>query len=32
EAALFGLAAGTEDMKEGVAAFLARRSATFTGR
>lgn len=32
ESALFGLSAGTDDMKEGVAAFLGKRSATFTGR
>jgi enoyl-CoA hydratase len=32
EATLFGLAASTEDMKEGVSAFLEKRPATFTGR
>ena len=32
EASLFGLAAATADMKEGTAAFLAKRKATFTGR
>ena len=32
EATLFGLAASTEDMKEGVAAFLEKRPATFAGR
>jgi enoyl-CoA hydratase len=32
EAALFGLCAATEDMKEGMSAFLERRSPTFTGR
>ncbi len=32
EAALFGLAAGTEDVQEGAAAFLAKRAPTFTGR
>jgi enoyl-CoA hydratase len=32
EASLFGLAAATADMKEGTAAFLAKRKASFTGR
>ena len=32
EATLFGLCASTEDMKEGMAAFLERRPARFTGR
>ncbi|BCS34147.1 3-hydroxybutyryl-CoA dehydratase [Luteitalea sp. TBR-22] len=32
EARLFGLAAATEDMREGVRAFLEKRPATFTGR
>ena len=32
EASLFGMAAATADMKEGTAAFLAKRKATFTGR
>ena len=32
EAALFGLLASTEDMKEGMAAFLEKRSAQFAGR
>jgi enoyl-CoA hydratase len=32
EAALFGLCAATEDMKEGVAAFLEKRPARFAGR
>jgi enoyl-CoA hydratase len=32
EATLFGLAASTADMREGTAAFLAKRPATFTGR
>ncbi len=32
EAALFGLAAATADMKEGTAAFMEKRKATFTGR
>jgi enoyl-CoA hydratase len=32
EATLFGLCAATEDMKEGVAAFLEKRPAKFTGR
>lgn len=32
EATLFGLAASTEDMREGAAAFLARRKAEFKGR
>lgn len=32
EAALFGLAASTEDMRAGTKAFLEKRSATFTGR
>ena len=32
EAAYFGLAAATEDMREGTAAFLARRAPTFRGR
>ncbi len=32
EAALFGLAASSEDVKEGMAAFLARRRPRFTGR
>ena len=32
EAALFGLCAATDDMKEGVAAFLEKRPAKFAGR
>lgn len=32
EAALFGVTFGTEDMREGTAAFLAKRPATFSGR
>ena len=32
EATLFGLVASTEDMKEGTAAFLEKRKATFQGR
>jgi len=32
EAALFGVAAGTEDKKEGTAAFLEKRPAQFKGR
>jgi enoyl-CoA hydratase len=32
EATLFGLAASTEDMREGTSAFLARRKAEFKGR
>ena len=32
EATLFGLVASTEDMKEGTAAFLAKRKAEFKGR
>jgi enoyl-CoA hydratase len=32
EATLFGLVASTDDMKEGTAAFLAKRKAAFTGR
>lgn len=32
EAAVFGLAAGTEDMKEGTRAFLEKRVPKFTGR
>jgi enoyl-CoA hydratase len=32
EATLFGLCAATEDMKEGMTAFLAKRPAKFTGR
>jgi enoyl-CoA hydratase len=32
EARLFGLAASTDDMREGVRAFLEKRQATFTGR
>ena len=32
EAALFGLCVATEDMKEGVAAFLEKRPARFAGR
>ena len=32
EATLFGLCAATEDMREGMAAFLEKRSARFTGR
>ncbi len=32
EATLFGLCVATEDMKEGVAAFLEKRPAKFTGR
>ena len=31
EATLFGLLASTEDMKEGMAAFLERRTAKFRG-
>jgi enoyl-CoA hydratase len=32
EAALFGLVATTEDMREGTRAFLEKRRPTFTGR
>lgn len=32
EATLFGLAAASDDMREGVAAFLGKRSPSFTGR
>jgi enoyl-CoA hydratase len=32
EATLFGLVAGTEDMREGTRAFLEKRPPTFTGR
>jgi len=32
EATLFGLCAATEDMKEGMRAFLEKRPAKFTGR
>jgi enoyl-CoA hydratase len=32
EARLFGLAAATADMREGVRAFLEKRQAVFTGR
>jgi len=32
EAAMFGMAAGTEDMREGTSAFLQKRKATFKGR
>jgi enoyl-CoA hydratase len=32
EATLFGLCAATEDMKEGMSAFLEKRSPSFTGR
>ena len=32
EATLFGLAAATEDMREGTQAFLDKRRAEFTGR
>jgi enoyl-CoA hydratase len=32
EATLFGLLASTEDMKEGMAAFLEKRAAAFTGK
>jgi enoyl-CoA hydratase len=32
EATLFGLCASTEDMKEGMSAFLEKRPAAFTGR
>jgi enoyl-CoA hydratase len=32
ESALFGLAAGTQDMKEGTRAFLEKRKPTFQGR
>lgn len=32
EAAAFGISAGTEDMKEGVAAFLGKRKAEFQGK
>jgi enoyl-CoA hydratase len=32
EATLFGLCAATEDMKEGMSAFLEKRPARFRGR
>ena len=32
EAALFGLVASTDDMREGTAAFLAKRPPEFTGQ
>ena len=32
EAALFGLVAATDDMREGTRAFLEKRPAQFTGR
>jgi enoyl-CoA hydratase len=32
EASLFGLAAATDDMREGTAAFLEKRKPTFRGR
>ena len=32
EATLFGLCAATEDMKEGMNAFLEKRPAKFTGK
>jgi enoyl-CoA hydratase len=32
EANLFGRICGTEDFKEGTDAFLAKRSASFTGK
>jgi enoyl-CoA hydratase len=32
EATLFGLVASTDDMKEGTAAFLAKRKPEFRGR
>jgi enoyl-CoA hydratase len=32
EATAFGLAASTDDMREGTAAFLGKRAPTFTGR
>ena len=32
ECDLFGLAASTADMKEGMAAFLEKRKANFTGK
>jgi enoyl-CoA hydratase len=32
ESDLFGLLAGTEDMREGMSAFLEKRAARFTGR
>lgn len=32
EATMFGLLASTDDMKEGMAAFLEKRKARFSGR
>jgi len=32
EAALFGLVASTDDMREGTRAFVEKRKAAFTGR